>query len=423
MSLAPNEAAVKRAGQSRPLHLWRDIGRSERAAWGFCSGSSEYTVKVDPAGTGWSCSCPSRLQPCRHVLALLWLHHDGALPAGPEPRWVLDWLERRARRKAPRPQGPVDEAAAEKRRSQRQARVRAGVEGLEIFLQDLVRDGLGNLSDGGYARFEEQARRLVDAQAPGLARRVRALGGVPGSGEDWPARLLEGLGRLALLVEACHSLETLPPGLAADVRSAIGWTLRREQVLAHGDTVEDRWQVVGQWEDVRDEQVRTLRTWLVGLSSGRLALVLSHAPGERPFQDPLPDRGVLPASLAFWPSALPQRALVLARSAATSAEGFPGGHDTVAAWLGQLAERLGANPFRSVDLARLRGVRPGLADGRPALVDAGGTAVPLHTRAPATLLAVSGGHPVDVAGEWDGRGLRPLGVWAAGHWIALGSGR
>ena len=32
------------------------------------------------------------------------------------------------------------------------------------------------------------------------------------------------------------------------------------------------------------------------------------------------------------------------------------------------------------------------------------------------LLALSGGHPLGLFGEWDGAVLRPLGVWAAGQY-------
>jgi len=419
VSLAPNEGAVRRAGQSRPLHLWRDLGRTEQAAWGFCSGSREYTVKVDPAGTGWSCSCPSRLQPCRHVLALLWLHAEGAVPTAPAPGWVQTWLDRRARTAAGPRKGPVDADAQAKRASQRMARVQAGVEGLEIFLQDRVRDGLGNLADGGYALFEDQAKRLVDAQAPGLARRVRHLAGVIGRGEDWPARLLAGLGRLGLLVEAFHSLPSLPPPLAADVRRAVGWSLRREAVLAHRDRVIDEWQVVGQWEDPGEELVRTLRTWLLGRSSGRIALVLNHAPGERPFADALPAKGVVPGELAFWPSALARRALVLARGPGGPATASPGGHPTLAAYLAEAARRLGANPFQREDLACLAGVRPGQLDGRPALIDRAGQALLVPIALPAALLAVSGGAAIDVTGEWDGHRFRPMGAWADDTWTPL----
>jgi hypothetical protein len=316
--------------------------------------------------------------------------------------------------------GSVDSEAQAKRSAQRLVRVAGGIDGLEIFLQDLVRDGLGNLAEGGYARFEDQARRLVDAQAPGLARRVRGLAGLIGQGESWPANLLSAMGKLALLVEAFYSLDTLSEPLQADVRNAIGWPRRREHVLAHGDVTQDLWQVIGQWEDTRDERIRTLRTWLLGAESERLALVLNHAPGERPFQDALPNTGVLQATLAFWPSAVPQRALVLARSPAETACKGSGGHTTLAEMADAYANSQSRCPFGVLELVRLAQVRPGQIGKAPALIDHTGHGIPLRTRLPSRLLAVSGGHPVDVTGEWDGRRLRPLGVWDGFHWTALG---
>jgi hypothetical protein len=51
--------------------------------------------------------------------------------------------------------------------------------------------------------------------------------------------------------------------------------------------------------------------------------------------------------------------------------------------------------------------------------DASGQALPLEGAPHWTLLAHSGGHPVDLTAEWDGRALAPLGVFAGGEWRAL----
>ena len=54
------------------------------------------------------------------------------------------------------------------------------------------------------------------------------------------------------------------------------------------------------------------------------------------------------------------------------------------------------------------------------LVDPGGVALPLADRESLwTLLAVSGGHPVTVAGEWHPDGLLPLAVWHRDRAVAL----
>ena len=76
------------------------------------------------------------------------------------------------------------------------------------------------------------ASRLVDAQAPGLARRVSSLSGLAVSGEHWQSRLLAAMARCQLLIDAYRRIDTLPLGLAAEVRTQIGWTQPQESLLA-----------------------------------------------------------------------------------------------------------------------------------------------------------------------------------------------
>jgi hypothetical protein len=53
-------------------------------------------------------------------------------------------------------------------------------------------------------------------------------------------------------------------------------------------------------------------------------------------------------------------------------------------------------------------------------VEADGTALPLrYADSLWTLLAISGGHPVTVAGEWQPDGLVPLTVWHGDQAVAL----
>ncbi|MBW1881427.1 MAG: SWIM zinc finger family protein, partial [Deltaproteobacteria bacterium] len=92
----------------------------------------------------------------------------------------------------------------------RRQRMAVGVQALDRWMDDLVRGGLASLETAGSAPWSRQARRLVDAQAPGLARWVGSLAAVPGSGPDWPEVLLGELGRIALLTEAFHRFDDLP---------------------------------------------------------------------------------------------------------------------------------------------------------------------------------------------------------------------
>ena len=97
----------------------------------------------------------------------------------------------------------------------------------------------------------------------------------------------------------------------------------------------------------------------------------------------------------------------------------------VAALLAGYAAGLEQDPWLTVWPALLTGT-PVPPDGRRrgraagSLVDPAGAALPLAERESLwTLLAVSGGHPVTVAGEWHPDGLLPLAVWHGDRAVAL----
>ncbi len=157
----------------------------------------------------------------------------------------------------------------------RAERVAGGLVELEQWLRDQVAQGIAQLGQGGYGPIDQMAARMIDAQAPGVAGLLRSLPGEL-SGEGWPARLLEQLGALHLLIEAHRRLDELPPELAATVRSRVGYPVSKADVLA-GPGLEDHWYAVGA-VDSAEGRLDTRRVWLYGATSRRWALLLSFAP-------------------------------------------------------------------------------------------------------------------------------------------------
>ncbi|WP_199816272.1 SWIM zinc finger family protein, partial [Streptomyces sp. NRRL F-4428] len=206
LALAPDDASRKAGGRLGGAGPWSQIGGSASGSvWGLCkgSGSNPYRTVVDLTGPAYKCSCPSRKFPCKHALGLLLLWSaEGVGEPGEAPDWAAQWLADRAAkaaRTASGTTGPVDQEAARRRAERRAARVGAGVTELEQRLADLLRGGLAGQEHTGYAAWEETAARMVDAQAPGLAGRVRELGTIPSCGPGWPARMLEEAALLHLL--------------------------------------------------------------------------------------------------------------------------------------------------------------------------------------------------------------------------------
>lgn len=413
-ALAPDANSVTAARGLATPRQWSATGRDDRAVWGSCRG---YSAAVDLAGPGFSCTCPSRKIPCKHALGLLllWASHPEVVAPAPAPAAVEAWLATRATRVAAERE-PVDPEARAKRMAERASRIGAGLEELDLWLRDLVRQGLASAQSRPFRYWDEMAARMVDAQAPGVGSQVRRMAGIVRSGEGWPGRLLLHAGRLHLLALAWRRIDTLPPESQADMRTVTGWAWSSEEVLA-GPRVRDRWQVVAR-SVAEEERFRTQRTWLLGTDSGRTALVLDFAATQEPLPSELVPGTLVDADLAFFPGAWPQRALVAeihdAAQPMTGWHGLP----TVDEALAVHARALAANPWLDRLPMVLDGVVPG--DGRRAR-DGAGAAVHLLLEEPGwwTLLAVSGGHPVGLAGEWHDGALRPLTVWADGRLVTL----
>ena len=272
--------------------------------------------------------------------------------------------------------------------------------------------------------WDAMAARLVDAQAGGLARSVRGLGSMAGAIDAWPHLLLEGAARLHLLCEAYCRADELPAGLRADVRSLVGWTTKEDD-LGDADAVSDRWLVVGRRLD-EGIQVMTARTWLLGEASGRIGAAPGVRGGRGAADAHRAARPTFRATLAFYPSATPLRAVVRPVLDAGRRGGRP------AARRGRFRRGAARAPRRAPGDEPVPGLVAGAARCRRAdPVAGGGRGAPGRGRRVAAgrpgstatrLLATSGGHPVAVFGEWDGSQLRPLSAFAEGRFVDLEPG-
>lgn len=390
LALAPDAASAKAAGGVAKPAKWYGRGADERAVWGECQGSGKtaYRACVDLAGPAYRCSCPSRKFPCKHALGLLLMWSDGEIVEGGPPDWVTGWLDSRQER-AVRPVKTRDPKTSERRAE----RVASGLDEFARWLYDQVGQGLATTERASYELWDSAAGRLVDAQAGALASRVRELASIRGA--DWPRRLLEEYALIHLLIRAYRRDPSDP-----SARSRIGFTVPQDEVLA-GPRVRDDWYVIGAIDEERD-RVITRRVWLRG-SGGRPALVLSFGAPGRALDATLVPGSTIDAELAFYPGARPLRAIVAERHGTAQRPPDGTGIDGL---LAEYAAALADDPWLDRWPAVLRSVR--LGEGH---VIEGDRALPLDTRDPWRLLAVSGGHPLTVAGEWTPQGLIPLSAW------------
>jgi hypothetical protein len=430
LALAPDSSSAAAGKKLANAKHWQSLGQNANALWGECQGSALYQVRIDLSTLTITCSCPSRKLPCKHGLGLLLLTVDApkSVPHSEPPEWITSWLAKRAanskRKESNEPQNSptaIPSSAAIKNAEKRRALTIKGLDLLDLWLNDLIRSGLASAESRPATFWEEQRAQMVDAQLEGLGNRVLRLGEIPNSSANWPERLLAELGKLALLSHAFRHIEQLEPSLQLDIRQLVGKPIKQEEVTALGETVTDDWFILGQRVD-DNEKVRGQSTWMLGAQTKRTAQVLQYTFGQTPFAEVFPPGTRQNADLTFWPGASPQRARLEARRGEILPlqERLPG-KDSIEEFSRQVASILAQQPWHERYLCTLREVTPVCHDnGKHWYIrDGAGSVLPLTNDENWRLLALSGGHPVDFAGEWDGESLYPLGITVDTHYYLL----
>ncbi len=355
-AVAPDQASLNAANKLLKRTKWPMLEQNAAGTvlWGQCqgSGSTPYSMAVDVKDLGAKCSCPSRKFPCKHSIALMWWFADNAqeFTTGDTPEWVSQWLSRRRgssattddkseadkpklsasnaknqaleKKLSPEELKKKEERAARQKRRNRDAREAAiaqGLDELDLWISDQLKAGFADFENRAQVQGAILVKRLVDAKAPGLAGRVENMV-ADYYGTEYQERgpfLTEALGMLHLLANAYRQQNDLPAGLQADVRTAIGWTAERENILSDKTLkrVTGEWLVMGLNEEAQTDRMLRVETWLVRTDSeqSESAVLMDFVPlssgaGRSSIYNP---GQTLKATVIYYPSSTMMRALLV----------------------------------------------------------------------------------------------------------------
>jgi hypothetical protein len=425
IALAPDASSLKSGKDLATLSKWQLRGASDNALWGHCQGSGKlpYQTQIDVQHTAFKCSCPSRKFPCKHSLGLLLLYvrEPAAFSKNQEPDWVSDWLNKRTEKVAKKVEEeskPVDAEAKSKRADARAKKVSGGIDDLQIWLKDLIRNGLLTLPERSYDYWQNTAKRMIDAQAPGLAGMVKGLGNINYFNDSWKHEVLNQLTKIYLVSESYNHLEALPEDFQQEIRTLVGFTQGKEELLAQQGT-SDQWLVLARTlED--DEQLTIERNWLYGINSKRFALVLQFFANRQ-----LPELSFMPgaainAELVFYRGVHPYRALVRHQQSVEKLIS-PDFHSSLSNALEEFSNVMIENPFHDrvpLLLGNVRFIKSGkksyLMDNENNVVNVASTDAVAFK-----LLAVTGGKSCQIFALANEDEFEPLAVWASNNFITL----
>ena len=411
LGLAPDNLLARAAERLAQPGQWLALGRAAGLVWGEFPNANKpaYRVTVRLPELALDCDCPSRKRPCRHAvgLAVLYATEPEALPRAAPPAWTAGREEANT---AYSPTPDLNPAAY----ARRLRGVRRGMAQLDIWLRDMVHNGLAALPGQSPAVWREMAARLEDAHAPRVAAELRSLAALPGGDPAWPEALLRRLGRLYLLAQGFARYESLPPEAQADLREAAGWFADPAQ--PGSDLARESWLVLAAAPAFGGGD--GYRTWLWGPRARRFAFI-EGAPDAGPG---LLAGSVVPATLRFSPGGWPVRAVIhLLHESIGVLPDSPPGQISIGAARAAYGRALALNPWQSAFPLALADCTA-VPDGEGwALVDEAGARLPLpapfghgwHLQA----LQAAGDGPL--FGEWDGRVFTPLAVRRSALWLPL----
>ena len=425
LSLAPDDSSKKAglglAGPSK----WVIRAYNDLAIWGECQGSGKnpYQTQIDTTNIAFKCSCPSRKFPCKHGIGLMLLYtrQQSLFTNTDAPAWVSDWLDKRNERQekqAEKKDKPVDEAAQAKRLQARESKVEDGIAELNIWIKDIVRNGLVNIPERDSSYFLNMAKRMVDAQAPGLAGMIRYLSEINFYNDGWQTPFLDQLGKIYLITEAFKNQEKQDENLQQDIRTWIGFTQNQETLKEQTGTL-DTWLILAK-QTTEDENITTERYWLYGTQTSSYALVLQFIVRGIGAQVSLMPGTFIQAELIYFPSTLPLRAIIKRQISTSAVADFKGFNS----WQQIMDDEAKANsilPFRSERPYIIHNVKPVLYNGTWWLQDANKNMMAVRNEQQRIwkLLAISGGKEIDTAVIGSEDSFEPIGLWQNNEYSLL----
>lgn len=424
MSIAPDEATARRGEGLGSAGKWRNLEGNENALWGECksSGTGYYKTQIDLNGPAFKCNCPSLKFPCKHAIGLLLIYVNNSEAFRIREKMPADfeeWLASHRNKSAEPDTKNANEADKAKRRQKRLEKMAAGFEDLEIWLNDLIRQGLSTTEGQAYSYWQNISSRMVDSQIGGVGRILRAIPLLLGSNTKWPEQMLAEFARFYLLAKGFKRLEKLPEGLQTELLSAAGINIKKEDLLPlKGDI--DEWLVLGVSEGI-DENLNFRRTWLFGAKSQKTALILEFSFGDAGYPMRFFTGQCFEAEVVYYPSGYPLRAIVKEHFGNSNFTGHLNGFKTLESFFEQYSKAVAANPWIFDFPCFLEQITPLNINQELILIDRQKMKISALNKGNKgwKLVALSGGQPIKVFGEWSGELFVPLSVVSDKRIIAL----
>ncbi|MGB0862341.1 MAG: hypothetical protein ACPGXZ_05450, partial [Saprospiraceae bacterium] len=342
--------------------------------------------------------------------------------------WMNEWLVKRDERKV-KPQVVAEpeedaEAKAEAKKAaflKRVEEMKTGLVEFEIWLKDLIRQGIASIEKESYTFWEDAAARLVDAKAKSASNFIKEIPLLINLTPDWYETVLARLSDLYIITQAIQNIEKLPEPLQYDVLTVAGYTIKKADLLEQ-DGIKDEWQILGSKKSAGiDPNLEYRKVWLKGTETNRYALLLDYSFQGQGYTEHYAVGTYFQGEMVYFPSNYPQRARVKHRIPETGYLTEFDGDSNFKSFLKSYSLAIASNPWLMDVPCMINEVVPIMREEKLFLLDKNNDLIPVQNTDLTgwKLLALSGGTPVSIFGEWTGNELIPLSAWLNERFVVI----
>jgi uncharacterized Zn finger protein len=428
-ALAPNDSTERRGRSLANSAKWNSIATNYEAIWGECkgSGSQPYIVQINLSGPKYKCSCPVRKPPCKHVLGLFFLFAKSSAvfkyqaPAEAVKYWLSQQspnvISSTSKTIVPvlKTEESIEQAkvAKEKRWAQRVQLMTSGMDELELWLTDLIRQGIANTDIQKASFWNQVAAKMVDAKLPRISTYLKETHQLIQQNPNWSEIVVARLGELYLWAESFKKRNLLSAEMQEELYQSLGKIVKKADILEQHPSTKDLWFILGKKEGVDIEGRSFRKIWLQGQKTKQHALILDYAFGSMGYEQQYIVGDLLDGALVYYSKAYPQRAIFESFDSAKIYEKIEAStHNDLNSVLTNYGKALVQNPWLfsfPVGLSKLKAFMNAKKELK--IKDINDIIIPLSNVKEEIMwkiLAISGGHSISLFGEWNGLHFEPL---------------
>ena len=433
--LVDTPSTLRRATMLAKSSNWKDLSTNYQVIWGTCTvfEQQHYKVRVHLISGHYQCNCLSK-KLCKHIIAIVLLHLKSSalfkhqiLPDSLH-KWKLtpDNTYKNNNRAALNQINNHNKIQQNKlkRWQKRLDLMASGIDTLDIWLSDIVRQGLANVPLEQTSFWDFIASKMMDAKLPAISTYLKETAVLIQHQNDWTELVIKRIGKLYAWISSFNNREKLSVDVQENLYRSLGKIIQKKVVIEQNFVQNDHWLVVGihQGETIDKQLFR--RTWLFGMKSLKMALIEDYSYYKSPFEFQYSLGSVISSNVYYYDKLPQQRALVehpkqINASALINWKGYANFDQALEAFHHHIIK----NPWVNIFPMILDNIAPFLNNQHEIQgKDSENHLIQLHNLSEDSkwqLLAISGGGPICLMGEWDGYKFQPLAILQASNFIML----